>query len=92
MIQSFRNHDLQRLWEDGKPLPHKTLIAGNILRVLDLIVAASAPYDVAFYGIRFDEWPQDATQRYGVMVTDHWLISFAWRDGDAIEIDLERLD
>lgn len=92
MIRSFRNEELQRLWEDGKPLSHKTLIATNILRLLDLIKGASVPLDVAFYGIRFDSWTENGIERHGVMVSDHWLISFSWDAGDAVDVDLERLD
>jgi len=92
MIASFRNEHLQQLWEAGKPLPYKTAIATDVLRLLDLIDAAVDPYDVAFYGMRFDQWGDNGSTRYGVLLTEHWLISFAWDGEDACGIDLERIE
>ena len=92
MLASFRQKELQQLWERGKPLPQKTLIAQNILDVLDVIDAAGSPRDPAFIGFRFDEWSEDGRARYGVMVSDHWLISYGWSDGHAVDVDLERID
>ena len=92
MIRSFRHKELKSLWELVKPLSQKTLIAQTILDVMDSIDAAGAPRDPAFNGFRFDEWIEGNQQRYGIMVSDHWLISYGWSDGHAIDVDLERLD
>ena len=92
MIKSFRNRDLERLWKFGHQVPQKTLEARSILRVVDAINVASLPYDVAFSGNRFDEWTENDQQRYGAMISDHWLVSFSWREGHAVDVDLERLD
>jgi toxin HigB-1 len=92
MIRSFRSDELQKLFKSGKALEKKTLIARSVLDVLDVINSASGPRDAAFVGFRFDEWLEDSQQRYGVMISDHWLISYGWSDGHAIDVDLERLD
>ena len=92
MIRSFRNNALRRLWESGKELPQKTLIAEELLDILDVIDAAGAPYDPAFVGFRFDEWIERKAQRYGIQVSDHWLISYGWTDGHATDVDLERIE
>ncbi len=92
MIRSFRNKELRKLWESSQPLPLKTLIAEAIFDIMDSIDAAGSPRDPAFNGFRFDEWTESNQQRYGVMVSDHWLISYGWSDGHAVDVDLERLD
>jgi plasmid maintenance system killer protein len=92
MLASFRNTELQRLWRLGKPVSQKTLVTQHILDALDVIDAAGSPRDPAFIGFRFDEWNEKGEQRYGVMVSDHWLISYGWSDGHAIDVDLERLE
>jgi plasmid maintenance system killer protein len=92
VIKSFRNRDLERLWTSGQQIPQKTLTTRTILRVVDAIDAATSPYDVAFTGNRFDEWIENVQLRYGAMITDHWLVSFSWSAGHAIDVDLERLD
>jgi hypothetical protein len=43
---------------------------------------------VAFFG-QFYEWNEDGERRFGVMVTEHWLISFGWSEGHAVDVDLE---
>lgn len=92
MIRSFRNRDLKKLWEKGEALPYRTLVAEAIFDILDAIEAAASPHDPAFIGFRFDEWNEADGSRYGLMISDHWLISYGWSDGHAIDVDLERLE
>ena len=92
MIRSFRSEELQRLWNEGKDLEHKTLITIQILDALDVVDLASTPQNAAFIGFRYDEWIENGQPRYGVMITGHWLISYSWSDGHAIDVDLERID
>ena len=89
MIKSFRNHDLEKLWQIGKPLPHKLPTAETVLRLLDLIEASGNPRDVAYFGFRFDEWMEQGATRFGVMVSDHWIVTYGWSDQHAIELDFE---
>ena len=89
---TFLKMELEIAWKNSKSLPFKTAIAEIVFDVLDVIDAASAPHDTAFIGFQFDEWSEGNQHRYGIMVSDHWLISYEWSDGHAIDIDLERLD
>jgi toxin HigB-1 len=89
MIRSFRNAALEKFWQSGKPLPHKMPAAETILRLMDLIEAAGSPRDVASFGFRFDEWVEQDVVRFGVMISDHWVLSYGWANGHAIELDLE---
>jgi toxin HigB-1 len=92
MIRSFRSEELRLLFETGRELQKKTIVAQSILDVLDVINIAAVPQDAAFIGFRYDEWSEDNQPRYGVMISDHWLISYGWSDGHAIDVDLERLE
>jgi plasmid maintenance system killer protein len=92
MIRSFRDSGLKQLWENGDQLPNKTLIAEKMYDVLDSIDVAGSPLDPAFIGFRFHEWKEENQPRYGLLVTDHWLISYSWSDGHAVDVDLERID
>lgn len=92
MIRSFRHASLQKLWTAGKTTEFKTLDTQKILDCLDVVDAASTPEDTAFTGFRYDEWMEGKQKRHGVMVADHWLVSFGWSDGHAIDVDLERID
>ena len=91
-MMSFRKRELQLAWKNRNEFLLKTPPAETIFDVLDVIDSAGSPRDAAFIGFRFDEWTEGSQQRYGVMISDHWLISYGWSDGHAIDIDLERLD
>lgn len=94
MIRSFRKSQpgLQLLWKLGKDLALKTILAEQILDVLYVVNSSNAPQDAAFTGFRYDEWVEGEDKRHGIMISDHWLISFGWSDGHAIDVDLERID
>ncbi len=64
-------------------------IAREINVVLDILNGSEKPHDANFAGIRFDDWLEDGKPRYGVSLSDRWLISFSWNGQDAIEVDLE---
>ncbi len=91
MIRSFRSSELEKLWKAGRALRFKTIDTQQILDCLDVVDSAREPHDAAFTGFRFDEWTEGGSKRFGVMVSNHWLISFEWSDGDAIGVDLEHL-
>lgn len=92
MIRSFRSADLEKLWKSGKALSFRTLDTKKILDCLDVVDSASAPQDAAFTGFRYDEWMEGKIKRHGIMVSDHWLVSFGWSEGHAIDVDLERIE
>ena len=92
MIRSFRNMALQRLWVSRRDLDKKTPATLAILDALDVVDTASSPQDCAFIGFRFDEWSEGKQQRFGISITDHWLLSYGWSDGHAIDVDLERIE
>jgi plasmid maintenance system killer protein len=85
----FRSEELRKLWELGKALEHKTTSAKLIIVCLDVLSASAEPIDVAFVGVRFDAWVENGNKRYGVMMTEHWLVTFGWDEGRPVEIDLE---
>jgi len=80
------------MWRFGRPLPYKTPPAEAIFDTLDVVDAARAPQDTSFLGFRYDEWEEANEKRFGIMVSDHWLISFGWSDGHAVDVDLERIE
>lgn len=89
MLKSFREKELKSFWESGKPLKYKTVTAGQLLDVLDVSDACANPRDADFAGFRFDEWMEGRVQRYSVMITQHWFVSYSWEDGNAIGVALE---
>ena len=92
LIQSFRHKGLQQLFTSGRTLKDKTQPAESIIIGLDIIDAARNPREAAFAGFRFDEWTENSTKRFGVMVANHWRLSFGWSGEHAIDVDLEHVE
>ena len=89
MIRSFRNKALERFFGtgDGRGLSvQNTRRIANILRALD---DASRPEDMNLPGFRFHALVGREKGRYAVNASGNWRITFAWRDGDAVDVDLE---
>ncbi len=58
-------------------------------RILARLDAAVAPADMNLPGWRFHPLTGDRKGEYAVWVSENWRITFAWSDGDAIDVDLE---
>ena len=89
VIRSFRDKALERFFAtgDGRRLSvQNTRRIGNILRALD---DASRPEDMDLPGFRFHALIGRDKGRYAVNASGNWRITFAWLEGDAIDVDLE---
>lgn len=92
MIRTFRSAALATFWELGEQTPYKLPIAKELALILDILDAAGRPLDAAFAGMRFDEWQEDGISRFGISLSDRWLVSFAWDGLDAVEVDFELIN
>ena len=92
MIRSFRNRGLGEFWERGDVERIPTDWTAKIELVLDMLDAAEAPEDLAIPGLEFHGYPEGTQGRFGVMASRAWRLSFAWRNGDAVDVDLEEIN
>ncbi len=90
MIRSFRSTTLKRYWEKSEVDRVPTDWAEKILQLLDLLDKARKPEDMAVPGL-FYSYPEGTKGRYAVMVSKGWRISFGWKSGEAVEVDLEQV-
>jgi proteic killer suppression protein len=89
MIRSFRNRALKRFWErsdESKFHKHDLQKITDILETLDL---ATTPEAMDLPGFRFHALGGNLAGRYSVMVRANYRITFAWDEGDAVEVDYE---
>ena len=89
VIRSFRAKALERFFAtgDGRRLSvQNSRRVANILRALD---DASRPEDMNLPGLRFHALVGRAKGRYAVDASGEWRITFAWIEGDAIDVDWE---
>jgi toxin HigB-1 len=92
MIRSFRSQNLARFWKQSQVERIPTDWTAKIEMVLDMLDAAEAPEDLAIPGLEFHAYPEGKQGRYGVMASRAWRVSFAWREGDAVDVDLEEIN
>ncbi|HZQ97231.1 MAG TPA: type II toxin-antitoxin system RelE/ParE family toxin [Chloroflexota bacterium] len=89
MIRSFRAGETERIWrgERSRRLPYEVQVAARRkLRYLDqvrrLAELAVPP------GNRLEALSEDRAGQYSIRIDDQWRICFAWRDGDAEDVEI----
>jgi proteic killer suppression protein len=89
MIQSFKHKGLRKLWINddygGIPGSH----APRILRILDVLEAATKRGDLALPGYRFHPLKGGRKGQYTVSVTGNWRITFEFDSANATNVNLE---
>jgi toxin HigB-1 len=88
MIRSFRSKAIMRFWIDDNPCGLRADQTRRIYQVLELLDDAMGPEDMNLPGLRFHRL-RGKPVRYSVTVTANWRLTFAWDDGDAIDVDYE---
>ena len=88
MIASFKDKELQRLWQ-GKPSKIDARLHRRILRRLDALHNASSPDELNIAGFDFHGLQGFNPQRYTIHVNGPLCITFAFENGDAIDVKLE---
>lgn len=91
VIRSFRSKELEKFWQRGDVRRIPTDWAEKIEILLDMIDAAEAPEDIAVSGLSFHAYRDGATERFAVMASMAWRLSFAWDEQDAVNVDLEQV-
>jgi toxin HigB-1 len=91
MIRSFKYKALTELWRTGPPARGiDKRMQDRIIRLLDRLDVAAKPDDMSFAGTKFHALRGPKPKRYTVHVNGPWCITFEFKDGDAIEVDLEQ--
>ncbi len=89
MIRSFRHKDLAELFERGRSCHVQPSLHARCLRRLEVLDQAESPADLRVPGFDFHSL-RGAPQRFTIHVNGPWCITFEWRDGEALRVDLEQ--
>jgi len=90
LIRSFNNKALAALWSKGSTARIDARIHDRVLRRLDALDAATRAQDMNVSGFDFHALRGFKPTRYSVHVNGPWCVTFAFVDGDALDVDLEQ--
>jgi proteic killer suppression protein len=90
MLKSFRSKALANLWQTGKSAKLDARLHERILARLEALDSISRPEDMNLPSFDFHALRGHKPARYTVHVNGPWCITFAFEDGDALQIDFEQ--
>jgi proteic killer suppression protein len=89
MLQSFRHKGLARLWNEGDPRSVPSELLERLRQRLTALDAAHSLRDLDLPGWRVHRL-RGRPARYAIEVSGPWRLTFEWKDGDALRLDLEQ--
>jgi toxin HigB-1 len=89
VIRTYRHKGLKQLFETGKSAAVAQDLARRAKIVLDYLDAALTVYDMGVPGLRLHELKGERKGTWSITVSGNWRITFAFRDGDAYDVNLE---
>ncbi len=89
MIKSFRLKGLAELFEKGHSAKIMPDLQRRILRRLEALDQAEVLTDLNIPGFNFHGL-HGRPKRYSIHVNGPWCITFEWKKGDALRVNLEQ--
>jgi proteic killer suppression protein len=89
VIKSLKNRELKRYWTKADVSGLRPDWSAKVRRILLALDAAEAPEALDVPGFGFHAFRGSLAGRYAVTVSRNWRITFAFEDGEAIDVDLE---
>jgi proteic killer suppression protein len=90
VIESFWHRGLRELFETGKSTRVRPDLHPRALVRLDAIDTAARLEALNQPGFDFHPLRGSRPRRYSIHVNGPWCITFEWRDGRALRVDLEQ--
>ena len=89
MIRSFKHKGLAELFELGRSRRVKRDLHLRCLRRLEVLDQVEALSELNVPGFNFHGL-QGVPKRYSMHVNGPWCITFEWKQGEALRVDLEQ--
>ena len=90
MILTWRHKGLKQLFLIGDSRRIRPDLERRALLALDAMDAAERPSDLNVPGFDFHRLRAHRPMRYSIHVNGPWCITFEFRDGEALAVDLEQ--
>jgi toxin HigB-1 len=89
VIRSFADKRTAAIWADQMPKGFPTDLAKVARRKLRVLAAAAKLEDLRSPpGNRLEALAGDRAGQHSIRVNDQWRLCFAWRDGDASDVEM----
>ena len=89
MILSFKHKGLSELFERGRTHRVRHDLQTRCLRRLEVLDQAEVLTDLNVPGFNFHGL-HGVPKRYSIHVNGPWCITFEWKQGEALRVDLEQ--
>jgi proteic killer suppression protein len=87
MIRSCRDNDVSRLLDRQFSRRFQSIEKAARIR-LELLDGATSLEDLGLPGLRLEALKGDRRGQYSIRINDRFRICFAWRDGDAHDVEI----
>lgn len=89
MIQSFADHDTERLFGRDRVRRYPAELQRTMLRKLVTLDAAEQLEDLRVPpGNRLEKLKGDRAGQHSIRVNDQWRVCFRWKDGNAYDVQI----
>jgi toxin HigB-1 len=89
MIQSFRDADTERLFQQQRSRRLPSEIQALVLRKIELPHRAERPEDLRLPpSNRLEALAGDRQGQHSIRITRRWRICFRWQDGNAYDVEI----
>jgi len=89
MIISYKHKGLSELFERGRTRRVRQDLQTRCLRRLEVLDQADVLTDLNVPGFKFHGL-HGVPKRYSIYVNGPWCITFEWKQGEALRVDLEQ--
>ena len=89
MIESFKHKGLAELFERGLSRRMQQDLQSRCLRRLETLDKAELLTDLNVPGFNFHGL-HGVPKRYSIHINGPWCITFEWKEGEALRVDLEQ--
>ncbi|RMB11946.1 plasmid maintenance system killer protein [Eilatimonas milleporae] len=89
VIRTIRHKGLSRYWQSGRTRGLDARFLPRLERMLSALDAAKTPDAMNIPGWYFHALHGRMAGRYSVRVSGNWRLTFAFDDGDAVDVNLE---
>lgn len=88
MIKSFRSGETERLFLLHGSRKFRAIERAALRKLIMLDAAPDLATLAAIPGNRLERLRGDREQQHSIRINDQWRICFAWKDGDAYDVEI----